>query len=80
MSLQSAVETHFRGTQNDQEALARKIEETWNDYDSMVFRRIYDRWVLALDLIFADVGSSERASRTVYGGCRHARSTIRRRR
>ena len=30
MSLQSAVEKHFRGTQNDQEALARKIEETWN--------------------------------------------------
>ena len=58
MSLQSAVEKHFRGTQNDQEALARKIEETWNIYDSTVFRRIYDRWVLALDLIIADGGDN----------------------
>jgi hypothetical protein len=58
MSLQSAVEKHFRGTQNDQEALARKIEETWNVYDSTVFRRIYDRWVLALDLIIADGGDN----------------------
>jgi hypothetical protein len=85
MSLQSAVEKHFRGTQNDQEALARKIEETWNDYDSTVFRRIYDRWVLALDLIIADGGdnrqpsSERRAPRTiVYSGCRHASSPIRR--
>ena len=58
MSLQSAVEKHFRGTQNDQEALARKIEETWNVFDSTVFRRIFDRWVLALDLIIADEGDN----------------------
>ena len=58
MSLQSAVEKHFRETQNDQEALARKIEETWNVFDSTVFRRIFDRWVLALHLIIADGGDN----------------------
>jgi hypothetical protein len=43
---------------NDQEVLARKVEETWNAFDSAVFQRVYDRWVLALDLIIADGGDN----------------------
>jgi hypothetical protein len=35
--LQSAVEKLFRGTRNDQQALARGDEETWIAYDSTVF-------------------------------------------
>jgi hypothetical protein len=58
MSLQSAVEKKFRGTRNDEEALARKVEQTWDAYDSAVFRRVYDRWVLALSLIIADGGDN----------------------
>ena len=39
MSLQSTVENIFA----DEEALVRKIEDTWNVYDSMIFRRNCDR-------------------------------------
>jgi len=58
MSLQSAVEKHFRGNRNDVEVLARKIAEVWSSYDAAVFQKIWDRWKLALDLIIEDEGNN----------------------
>jgi len=42
MSLQSAVEKHFRGNRNDVEVLWRKIQQVWGHYNSSVFRKIWD--------------------------------------
>ena len=58
MSLQSAVEKHFRGNRNDVPALVKKIEETWSLYDSAVFRRIYERWIKVLQLVIDDKGDN----------------------
>lgn len=58
MSLQSAVEKHFRGSRNDVKALVKKIEETWLYYDSAVFRCIYERWIKVLQLVIDDNGDN----------------------
>jgi len=58
MSLQSAVEKHFRGNRNHVDVLWRKIEDVWAFYDAAVFHKIWDRWKLALDLIIADGGDN----------------------
>jgi len=58
MSLQSAVEKHFRGNQNDIEVLWHKIQDVWGFCNSTVFWKIWDHWVLALDLVIADRGNN----------------------
>jgi hypothetical protein len=58
MSLQSAVEKHFRGSRNDVKALVAKIEETWSLYNSSVFQCIFERWVKVLQLVIDDNGDN----------------------
>jgi len=58
MSLQSAVEKHFRGNRNDVEVLWGKIQDVWEFYDASVFHKVWSRWVLALDLVIADGGNN----------------------
>jgi hypothetical protein len=36
-------------------ALVTKIEETWSQYNSSIFHRIYERWIIkVLQLVIAD--------------------------
>jgi hypothetical protein len=58
MSLQSAVEKHFRGSRNDVKALVPKVEEAWSQYDSSVFHSIFGRWLKVLQLVIADKGDN----------------------
>ena len=59
MSLQSFVEKQHRGNMTDNKALARTCEESWDKFDSTVFRNVYTQWQKVLQLVIDDKGGSK---------------------
>ena len=59
-SLQSAVEkTHrFRRIDNV-EALVQSCNETWENYDTTVFNKVFEHWKKVLRIIIADHGDNK---------------------
>ena len=52
------VEKKHRHKRADIKALASTIKNSWEDFDSSVFQKVYDRWLKVLNLIIADGGDS----------------------
>ena len=59
-SIQSAVEKRHRNrVKASNDALARTVKETWEQFDSAILKRVYDRWELVLSLIISDSGDNK---------------------